>query len=580
MSGPAAKLSPQPGGGAAARAWPRLPSRAGAALFTPATAAWLLPLLRPHRRRLAVLLLISFAAAALGLLPPYISKLVIDRGLMAGDAAELVIWSLALFGIGLLATGTGALSNILHMRASVRMLARMRQRLLSRLAAKPAGWFASQRAGELLARIDGDAAEVQKFAFNAVLGGSSALIRLVGGSAMLMVLDWRLGLLTALLAPAELAFLIWARPRTERHAAMVRERQGRYSAGLSETLFGLPALQAARGAGWAQRRSLRDHAGLSQRLIAQNLWGEFTRAVPVLLSALTRSAIFLAGGLMVIRGEWPLGSLIAFIAYMGFMTGPMQSLLGLWHAQARVKVAAARLDAVMQADRPARAAGFAPAGYDLRLAGVTVSRGAAAPAGPLTLTIPEGARVALRGASGAGKTSLLAVLCGRARPLAGRVTLGGADLSLLDGAGLPERVAYAGQRPFTLRASLRGNLFQSRAFWARPENEARVWEMLELFGLAERFRGAGGLDTMLGESGLTLSGGERQRLCLLRALLTPFDILILDEALSEVDPATAARILAHIDAAFPNTTRILTAHGGAAAGGDFDMEIRLPEGAA
>lgn len=205
------------------------------------------------------------------------------------------------------------------MRASVRMLARMRQRLLSRLAAKPAGWFASQRAGELLARVDGDAAEVQKFAFNAVLGGSSALIRLMGGSAMLMVLDWRLGLLTALLAPAELAFLIWARPRTERRAAAVREMQGRYSAGLSETLFGLPALQAARGTAWAERRSLRDHAGLSQRLIAQNLWGEFTRAVPVLLSALTRSAIFLAGGLMVIRGEWPLGSLIAFVAYMGFM---------------------------------------------------------------------------------------------------------------------------------------------------------------------------------------------------------------------------------------------------------------------
>ncbi|MCB4455694.1 ABC transporter ATP-binding protein [Leisingera sp. McT4-56] len=576
MSGPAAKLSSQPGGTAAARAWPRLPSRAGAALFTAATADWLLPLLRPHRWRLAVLLLISFAAAGLGLLPPYISKLVIDRGLMAGDASQLVVWSAALFAIGLLATGTGALSNILHMRASVQMLARMRQRLLSRLAAKPSGWFAAQRAGELLARVDGDAAEVQKFAFNAVLGGSSALIRLAGGSAMLMVLDWRLGLLTALLAPAELLFLVWARPRTERHAAAVREMQGRYSAGLSETLFGLPALQAARGIRWAERRSLRDHAGLSRRLIAQNLWGEFTRAVPVLLSALIRSAIFLVGGLMVIRGEWPLGSLIAFIAYMGFMTGPMQSLLGLWHAQARVKVAVARLDAVMQSP-PSLSDRFSPSGYVLQLDNATVARGDAAPLGPLTLNIPEGTRVALKGASGAGKTSLLSVLCGRVQPLTGRVTMGGADLSLLSGATLPEAVAYAGQRPYTLRASLRGNLFQSRAFWAKPENEARVWQMLELFGLADRFCGPEGLDTLLGESGLTLSGGERQRLCLLRVLLPPFDILILDEALSEVDPATATRILTHIDTAFPHATRILTAHGGAAAGRGFDLEIDVSE---
>ncbi|AHD02077.1 ABC transporter ATP-binding protein [Leisingera methylohalidivorans] len=580
MTGPAAKLSPRPGGPAAARTWPRLQSRAGAALFTSSTAGWLLPLLHPHRHRLALLLLISFAAAAIGLLPPYISKLVIDRGLMAGDAAQLVIWSLALFAIGLAATATGALSNILHMRASLRMLARLRRKLLARMAGKPSGWFASQRAGELLARIDGDAAEVQKFTFNAVLGGSSALIRLIGGSAMLMVLDWRLGLLTALLAPAELLFLLWARPRTERHAAAVRGMQGRYAAGLSETLFGLPALQAARGTLWAQRRSLRDHAGLNSRLIAQNLWGEFTRAVPVLLSALTRSAIFLAGGLMVIRGDWPLGSLIAFIAYMGFMTGPMQSLLGLWHAQARVKVAAARLDAVMQPAARAKASCFSPAGYALQLDRVTVARGQAAPLGPLSLTIPQGTKLALKGPSGAGKTSLIAVLCGRAQPLSGRVTLGGADLRQLGGAALPERVAYAGQRPFTLRASLRDNLFQSRAFWADPANETYVWELLDLFGFAERFRRADGLCTMLGESGLTLSGGERQRLCLLRALLTSFDILILDEALSEVDPATAARILTHIDGAFPRATRILTAHGGAAAASPFDMEITLTEAGA
>ena len=576
MNGPAAKYSPQPDGPDAVRAWPHLPSRAGAVLFTSSTAAWLLPILQPHRRRLAVLLLISFAAAALGLLPPYISKLVIDRGLMAGDATQLLVWSAALFAVGLLATGTGALSNILHMRASVRMLARMRQKLLSRLAAKPSDWFAAQRAGELLARVDGDAAEVQKFAFNAVLSGSSAVIRLAGGSVMLMVLDWRLGLLTALLAPAELLFLIWARPRTEHHAAVVREAQGRYSAGLSETLFGLPALQVARGLRWAEQRSLRDHAGLNQRLIAQNLWGEFTRAVPVLLSALTRSAVFLAGGLMVIHGEWPLGSLIAFIAYMGFMTGPMQSLLGLWHAQARVKVAAARLDAVMHAP-PARSAGFSPAGYKLRLDGVTVARGNAAPLGPLTLTIPEGTRLLLSGASGAGKTSLLELLCGRATPLAGRATLGGAELSLLGRTPLPAQVAYAGQRPFTLRASLRDNLFQSRAFWGGAGNETKVWELLNLFGLAERFRNADGLDTLLGENGLTLSGGERQRLCLLRALLSPFDILVLDEALSEVDPATASRILAYIDETFPHATRILTAHNGAAAGGSFDMEISLTE---
>ncbi|MFW8595198.1 ABC transporter transmembrane domain-containing protein [Cribrihabitans neustonicus] len=550
----------------ARRARPKFPGLA-ALLFGPGATGWLLPLLRPFHQRLALLFALSFAAAALALLPPYVSKLVIDEGLVGRDSAALIRWTLVLFALGLAVAGMSALSNILHMRASVRMLACLRQSLLERLMQKPPAWLARHRAGELLTRLDGDSGEVQKFAFNALLGGTSALVRLAGGSIMLMVLNWKLGLLTALLAPAELLFLIWARPRTGRFARAAREAQGRYTAGLSESLGGAAALQTAGGTPWAEARNLAEHGQLNRRLVAQYQWGEFTRSVPMVIAALVRAGIFLAGGLLVVQGSWPLGSLIAFLAYMGLMIGPMQSLLGLWHAQARVRVALGRLDAVMDPG-PARAATPLRAlqGTGIVLEDLVVGRGKQPPLKPLSLDVPPGCKLAFTGPSGIGKSRLLSVISGRAPPLAGRVCHGGAL-----------RIAFAGQRPFTVAASLRENLFLHASFWAAPGAETKVWALLEVLGLAARFRAAEGLDTVLGEGGISLSGGERQRLCLARLLLRPFDVLILDEALSEVDTKTTARIISHIDAQFPQATRIITAHGQAGAYGRFDRTLDLSE---
>lgn len=548
---------------------PRLAASLGAGLFGGAAAGWLMPVLAPYRHRLGLLLALGMVAAGLGLVPPYLSKLVIDQGLVAGDVQALVRWSAMLFAIGLAAVGMGALNNILHMRASVRMLADLRRVLLDALIARPSHWFGGQRAGELLARIDGDAGEVQQFAFNAVLGGLSAVVRLVGGTVMLMVLNWKLGLLAAMLAPVELLFLAWARPRTERLAGETRTARGHLTAGLAEALHGLPALQISGGTGWARSRSLSDQSELNDRQITQQKWGEFTRAVPQILSALLRAGVFVAGGVMVIRGDWPLGSLIAFIAYMGFMVGPMQSLLGLWHAQARAKVALGRLDMLMA--MPARPkAAEVPEGFDLQLENLRFGRDPSRPSGPISGHVPEGTKLALTGPSGSGKTSLLMLLLGRERPLSGHIRLAGLAPDRIAPDALARRIAFVTQRPFTVRASLRDNLFLPRD---TPDNA--VWEVLDVLDLSTRFRAAEGLDTVLGENGLTLSGGERQRICLARALLRPFDVLILDEALSEVDTETVTRIMAFIDREYPDRTRIVVSHGRLQAFGDFDVTLDL-----
>lgn len=535
-----------------------------------AAAPWLLPLLRRRRGALLLLLGLGLVAAAAALVPPWLTKLVIDEGLVAGNAGALVLWSAALFGAGLASLALGAVSSVLHMRASVGMLADLRAVLAGAVLERSPRWRAERQTGELMARLDGDAGEVQQFAFNALLTGTGSALRLAGGAAMLFVLEWRLALVALALAPAELMFFALARPRTERLARESREERGAFAGRLAEMLAGLFPIQAAAGEAAIGARLAAAQGRLSRALIEAQLWGEVTRGAPAILAALVRSAVFILGGLMVITEGWPLGSLIAFLAYMGFLTGPAQALIGLWHAQARVRAALERIGGVLlpEADGlvwPAAPRPLPPGGGALAFSGVVAEAGGRALFAPLTLDVPAGAKVRLAGPSGAGKSSLLLLLQRHADPAAGTIRLDGADLRHLARADLRRAVALVPQRPFLIRGTVAENLALSH-----PASPAAMEEVLGMVGLAGRCPPA----ASLGEDGLTLSGGERQRLCLARALLTPARVLLLDEALSEVDPPTVARIMAAIGAGPPRTILVVT-HGADAAHGAFDLTVEL-----
>ena len=274
---------------------------------------WLRPVLSRALPGIAIVLAGSLLAALMALLPPWITKLLIDLGLIGQDWPAVIRYAGLGFAVGALILAGSIANSLMHLHFSARMLADLRGRMLEAALNRRAD-LPPLTVGESMARIDGDTAEIQRFAFDTVLAAASSIFRLAGGTVMLFILDWRLALIPLMAAPLNLGFLAWARPRTRARADDLRVNRGELSSYMAEGFAGLPTLRSL----GAQSARTQGFAPLQTRQIAllmrQRRWSEFTSAIPQLTGALVRLAVLLGGGLLIVSGQWQIGALVAFLA--------------------------------------------------------------------------------------------------------------------------------------------------------------------------------------------------------------------------------------------------------------------------
>jgi ATP-binding cassette, subfamily B, bacterial len=523
---------------------------------------WAWPYVRPEAGRLGAVLLLSLASTVLSLFVPLLSRDLVDRAILGRDLAAL--WRVVSAFLGLTVAGfaLNMASGLLYTRASAEALFAMRLGVYRHLQRLSPRFFAANRLGDIVSRLNNDVSEVQRVAAETVLASVGNVLFLAGTLVMLAVLSPSLLLVVLLFLPPSVLVLVRYRAKLAREVEVLRERSAGIGSFLIETLQGQRVVVAS-GAEEREAGRFREKNTSFVRTLLRMQWLTYlSGGLPGLLLAAGTAAVFLVGGRAVIAGEMTLGTFVAFMAYQMRLLGPVQSLLGLYAGLATAGVSLARVRHLFSAspevvEAPSPVALGRVRG-EVQFEDVTFGydRGAPVLEG-VSFRAAPGEVLALVGPSGGGKSTIADLLLRLFDPERGTVRLDGHDLRTLRLADLRREVALVEQTPFLFHASLADNLR-----YARPEVDlGALREAAEAAGLSDLLaRLPQGLDTVVGERGAALSVGERQRIAIARALLADPAVLVLDEPTSALDPETERKVLAGYEGLLRGRTTIVISH--------------------
>ncbi|MEV6274572.1 ABC transporter ATP-binding protein [Nocardia sp. NPDC051832] len=530
------------------------------------------PYVRPHRNTLLAATGLALLSALTAVVIPVVIARIIDGPLARGDFAGL-LWPVALvLALGLLeALGVWG-RRWLVSKPATQVEITMRAKIFRKLQALAIGRHDAWESGQLLSRAVDDMATLRKFI---AFIGPFLLIHLVlipVGMVVLIVLSWQIGLLFALIAIP----LTWFCVRFERKYAVASRRSQDQSGDLAttaeESAQGVRVLKAfGRGAFFgtrftAQSRELQKTELLKVRLDA-NLWSAMV-AVPQLAIAFALGY----GAYAVANGSMTLGTLVACITLANFLQWPIiwtGFLLAEWND---ARTAADRyweiIDTPIDITDPAEPVRLpAQVRGELRLDGVRFGFPRESDAGSgdvlenISLTVRPGETVALVGATGSGKTALLNLIPRLYDVSGGVISIDGIDIAAMRVSDLRSLVSVAFEEPVLFSASVRENVALGNPA-ATDQDVRRALDVAQATEFVDNL--PWGLDTRIGEQGMSLSGGQRQRLALARAVLAGTGqggrVMVLDDPLSALDVETEERVQERLRSVLADATTLLVAH--------------------
>ncbi|MGD8491657.1 MAG: ABC transporter ATP-binding protein [Anaerolineae bacterium] len=518
--------------------------------------------LTPYWKMLLVSGSMLLARAGVELVPPLFQREIVDNVIDAKDLSRLGLLIAGLVGVYALQQGINATDMFIRHVLGEKFIYDLRVRLYGYLQQLSLSFFERTSTGELMSRVTNDVNALESFVTHGSALAAVDLLRLVGGAAVLFVLDARLALLVLLPVPILAVSLRLFNTRIRPVYRNVRARLGDINARLQDSLSGIRVIQSfVQEERELERFSTESENYYQARVEGIRYWATF---FPVMrfVAAMGTVIVLGAGSVMVVNDDLTLGTLIAFLSYIVSFYEPINRLTDIDNVFQEAIAAGERifelLDETSDIHDSPDAIELPPIEGEVVFDDVHFRYGTGDKVlREVTFVMNPGEVVALVGPSGAGKTSIANLLCRFYDPIHGQITIDGHDLRHVELASLRSQVAVVLQDTFLFNSTVRDNLLYGKPNASDEElvaaaQAAYAHEFIESL--------PDGYETDIGERGVRLSGGQKQRLSLARAILADPKVLILDEATSSVDAEAEYLIQQALEAVLEGRTALVIAH--------------------
>ena len=449
----------------------------------------------------------------------------------------------------------------LFARLSKDVVYRVRIRLIERLKRISLGEYESLGGGTVTTHLVTDLDTLDKFIGDTLSRFLVAMLTLTGTASILMWMHWKLALLILLFNPLVIYATVQLGKRVKHLKKQENDSTSRFTQALTETLDSIQEVRAGNRQGFflgrlgVRAREVRDYAISSQ-------WkSDASNRASGLLFQFGIDVFRAAAMLTVLFSDLSIGQMLAVFSYLWFMIGPVEQLLNLQYAYYAAGGALTRINELLsRADEPQYRGGVDPfagqktVGIEIR--GLTFGYGEENILDQMNLSIAPGEKVAIVGASGGGKSTLVQLLLGLYTAQDGTIHFGGASQQEIGLETIRENVSVVLQHPALFNDTVRANLTMGR-----ERSDEACWRALEIAQLEPTVRALPqGLDSIVGRSGVRLSGGQRQRLAIARMVLADPRVVILDEATSALDAATEYSLHQALARFLNGRTTLIIAH--------------------
>lgn len=518
--------------------------------------------LRPYQMRLALVLGVLIVTTGLGLLQPFFIQRLIDQVLLEGREDLIWIFPVAILTIATIRFGLGVFHAMMYASVTTRVLLDMRVDFVEHLQRMSPRFFSGTRFGDVIIRLNRDLTQLQELSTGALLGFASHSLTLVGVTTAALLYQPKLFLICAIPFPVALAIGFSYRGPIRRLTRTLRQLAADLASQVMETLSGMRTVKTH----GRERGELARFLNIGHQMLRKVLQFQRTRAMasglPRLCLVISSAILYSYGGLMVVRGEMPLGVLVALGLYLGMAFAPLHALVELYLQLVQGKVALERvreireqLPEVIEVDGATHCDSI---GATIELDAVQFSYHPDQPLlEQLSLRLDPSETVALVGASGAGKSTIVDLMLRFLDPQQGQIRIDGTDLKTLQSASYRRHLALVSTETFLFHGSIRDNIL----FGKPSATDEEMRQAAIKVGLpAALGADSAGLETIVGERGEQLSAGQKQRVGIARALLREPSFLILDEATAHLDLASDRQIRDAIAELMEDATTLVITH--------------------